>query len=544
MHKITAFFIFLIGVITPFFGVADNKNNVELSENNTVKLKVLGINDFHGQIPHVEGKGGLLALGSHLIGEIEAAQSPVFVLHAGDHVGASPAESGLLQDEPAISFLNTVQSYCDNDVLLECHVIGTAGNHEFDEGTVEMMRLLNGGVHSSGPFLEKHWKGANYTTLSANVIKRDTGQLLLKPYVIHAVQGVDIGFIGITLDSTPKLLVPGTTDDLTFLSQIDALDHYSRILTERGVNAQILIVHDGTAMNAYPGITKFDKNIPKDSRFYRFVSSLPPSVDLVVTGHSHKFTNAYVKTQSGKSVLVTQAYASGKAYADINVTLDKRTKDIEHATARILVTQHLYSGVLSDSAKQALDTLDTIVSQSHQYVERLTQRVLNTYLPTIEEPPLGRFLADSHKVFFDANLGVINRGGIRATLEPGVVTWGDLFNIQPFSNSLVLRVFKGQDLLDLVGSNGLYWSTNLTTANDGSVFVDGQPIDSNMSYLISGNEFLMSKELFLKGKLISKKGKDVDATADYIEGLPSPFSLIRDEGIVFDQAVTLEKRTE
>jgi 5'-nucleotidase len=487
------------------------------------QFKILGINDFHGQVPHIQNQGGLYSLASHLLKEIESTDSPTFILHGGDHVGASPAQSALLQDEPAIDFLNELQRYCNERKGAACHILGTAGNHEFDEGSAEMLRLLQGGNHANGPFLETKWKGSNYQTLSANVRDRYTNELLLPPYAIHTVNGIDVGFIGITLDSTPKLVIPGSLDNLTFVSQTQAVNEFSQALLQKGIKAQVLIIHDGAQMDFYAGPTQNNQSIPSDSAFYQFIQALPEEIDLVVSGHSHNFTNVSVNTKLGKSVLITQAFSSARAYAEIQVSLNNTTGDIDNTSATIVRTPSAYRGNLSQGAQHTLKLLASIVSDSKRFVQQLTEGYLNTFKPQNDGLALGQFIADSHKYAQNTDLGVMNKGGVRAKLREGKVTWGDMFAIQPFSNQLIVKEYTGAAIKHLVQNGSDLWSTNLTQHSDNRLSINGKEIEDNHRYSVAGNEYVMNSKGFADGKLTATGGKDVDATVDYIKRLPTPF---------------------
>jgi len=153
------------------------------------RVQILSINDFHGRLSTgltVAGRpvGGAAVLASYLRAEEAAFLGDSFVVHAGDHVGASPPDSALLQDEPAIDVINLLACRgCRAPRAYQpfCNVIGTLGNHEFDEGVGEPKRLLHGGNHPRGPFLESPWQGARYDTISANVVDEATGEPLLAP---------------------------------------------------------------------------------------------------------------------------------------------------------------------------------------------------------------------------------------------------------------------------------------------------------------------------------------------------------------------------
>ncbi|HEY0469697.1 MAG TPA: metallophosphoesterase, partial [Polyangiaceae bacterium] len=205
-----------------------------LCQAGNLKVKLLGFNDFHGQLSTGKlvsnrpvGSAGVLS--SYLKAAQAGIENQTIIVHAGDHVGASPAASALLQDEPSIQWLNMLANssctYADklNDA---CNVVGTLGNHEFDEGKTELLRLLNGGNHLSGPFLEDPYKGARVPYISANVVDEVTNRPILPPYVIKRVQGVPIAFVGAVLEATPTIVTPTGVAGLKFLDEADAANSY------------------------------------------------------------------------------------------------------------------------------------------------------------------------------------------------------------------------------------------------------------------------------------------------------------------------------
>ena len=487
-------------------------------------LKIIGINDFHGQVLPKDDKGGMYNLSAHLLQAIESTSDYSFVLHAGDHVGASPAESALLQDEPSISFLNTLSQYCIDTREQTCQVIGTAGNHEFDEGSAEMMRLLQGGNHQKGPFLDAQWAGANYKMLSANVIDQETKAPLLPSYVVHKVNGVDIGFIGLTLDSTPELVVPGAVENLVFEDQAEVANHVVKVLQEQGVNAIIIIVHDGTEADYYSGNTKQKVGIDTLSQFGTFLSKLPNTVDLVVTGHSHNFTNAYFTRNNGTPLLVTQAFSSGRAYADITLTMNTVSKDVTASVAQVMLVNDAPTASLSIGATATLGKLQRLIGDAVDYAQTYTQAYISIYKPSANDIPLGQFIANSHQYSLQTDMAIMNKGGVRADLKAGELVWGDLFAVQPFSNQLVVREYTGEQLLRLIDDKQ-YWSSDVVIEESGQMILRGKPIELGHTYTVGGNNYIMNSAGFSVGKHVRLGGLDIDATVDYIKRLDAPFNL-------------------
>lgn len=526
LTRLIIFFFTLLFVLTGCSSATDKTAALATPNSDSpmpFTVQVLGINDFHGQVLPNNTRGGMYNLAAHLIKAIESTEDHTFIVHAGDHVGASPAESALSQDEPSISFLNYVAEYCKTGRDASCHVLGTAGNHEFDEGTPEMLRLLNGGNHVKGPFLDAQWHGATYPTLSANVFDRNTGKLILPPYIIHEVNGVPIGFIGLTLDYTPDLVVPGMVDDLRFVDQALVAKRYVDLLQQQGIESIVIVVHDGAGDKYYSGSTQNTARIDKHSPFGQFLAQLPNAVDLVVTGHSHRFTNAYFTRKGVPDLLVTQAFSSGRAYADITLTINPTSQDVTQARATVHFANDAPTDSVSTTGKQTLAHIETLIANAVDYAKTYTDAIIGTYQPTADEPPLGQFIANSHHAILQTDMAIMNSGGVRASLQPGPITWGDLFAVQPFNNQLVVRQFTGAQLQTLINERH-YWSSNVVLENEGNILWQGQTLNADQTYTVGGNAYIMNSKAFAVGKLLRVGELDIDATRAYIQSLGPVFS--------------------
>jgi len=191
-----------------------------------VSAKILGFNDFHGNLNQRQIGGRPVGSAAVLAAYLGAAAAEVgnraIIVHAGDMVGASPPVSALMQDEPSIEFLNMLAndhcSYADR-MAPKCNLVATLGNHEFDEGYDEIRRLLFGGRHASADSLVEEWAGARFPYVSANVVDAATGRTILPPYVIKEIDGISIAFIGAVLKGTPAIVMPASIAGLEFLDE-------------------------------------------------------------------------------------------------------------------------------------------------------------------------------------------------------------------------------------------------------------------------------------------------------------------------------------
>jgi 5'-nucleotidase len=530
-----------------------------------VAARVLGFNDFHGRL--TEGlrvanrpAGGAAVLASYLRSEMVGFEGRSLIVHAGDHVGATPPESALLQDEPAISFLNLLSNqYCRGQRRTSefCNVVGTFGNHEFDEGTTELLRLINGRNHANGPFLENPWRGADYPYVSANVVSAKTGRPLVSAHTIVNLGGVRVGVIGAVLKETPTIVTPAGVAGLQFLDEITAINGEVTKLKRRGVQAILVTIHQG-ARQAPTNENETDPAATVGAPISTIVAGLDDEVDVVVSGHSHSFTNALLKNAHGVDILVTQAFSSGTAFAEIDLELDRATRDVVSKTARVLTTfSDQAPGDTRAADVQALvDAARTKVAPLvNQEVATVAADATRTATPAGEQP-LGNLIADAQRAAMNTDFAFMNPGGIRADLffaaDPtntadadGRVLWGELFTIQPFGNSLVRMTLTGSQIVALleqqwVGQtsprflqiSGLTYTWD-SARPDGSKIVevrkDGVAIVPTTEYSVTVNNFIAGGgDNFTT--LLSGTGQvggaiDLDALIDYMKAQPQPVAV-------------------
>ncbi len=535
-----------------------------------LKVKILGFNDFHGQlstgktvfagtpsVAHPVGSAAVLT--SYLKAAQAGIENQTLIVHAGDHVGASPAASALLQDEPSIQWINMLANasctYADK-ANPACNIVGTLGNHEFDEGKTELLRLLNGGNHVSGPFLEDPFKGARFPYVSANVVDEVTNRPILPPYVIKRVQGVPIAFVGAVLEATPTIVTPSGVAGLKFLDEADAANAYVPEIKALGVKTIVLLIHQGgsqssTGRDRQPTDTALTNSALNGPDILDVVSRLDSEFDVVVSGHSHSFTNLLVTNSGGKKILVTQAFSASTAYDDIDLTIDPVSKDVVTKSAKIVTTfADVAPGNAPDPAAAAL------TAAAEARVAPLTSQVVGFSAVSLTRDPgttgeesLGDVIADSQNLAEGTQFAFMNQGGIRADLLVPAgganITWNDLFTIQPFGNTLVKMNLTGAQIKALleqqwqptvtrflqISGLGYTWDAALPV---GSRIVEihdaaNVPLNPVAIYSITCNNFLAGGgdgfTTFIGGTNQVGGPIDLDALIDYTEHhnpLPAP----------------------
>jgi 5'-nucleotidase len=481
----------------------------------SVRVQILGFNDFHGRLTpglKVAGRpvGGAAVLAAYLRAEQASFSGPTFIVHAGDHVGASEPSSALLMDEPAIDVLNLLSNrFCQRSHGKDarCNVVGTLGNHEFDEGLRELLRLISGGNHVRGPFLDKPYRGASFPYVSANVVHEKSGRGVLPAYVVKKAEGESIAFIGATLEAARSVLTPHGARGVRFLDEADAINTQVKKLKKQGIESIVVLIHQGAKQPPYEGPTRTDEP-PLDGEIADIVSRLDGAVDLVVSGHAHSFTNTFFPNAGGKPTLVTQAFSAGMAYADIELTIDRHSHDVIAKSASIKATYADQGPGLTPAS----DVAD-LVSRAQQKIAPIVERELGVARAPITrelspagESALGNLIADAQREAMHTNFAFMNPGGIRADLNGGAVTWGELFTVQPFGNSLVRMDLTGAQVRTLLEQQ---WSdaerprllqvSGLRVTYDPSrpkgqrivaLDVAGVPLDLNALYSVVVNSFM------------------------------------------------------
>ena len=413
-----------------------------------VQVKILAINDFHGNLkapqggirirdPHDPSKtlnvpaGGAEHMATAL-NELRAKNPNHIFVAAGDLVGATPLVSALFHDEPTVESLNLMG--------LEASAVG---NHEFDKGSVELLRLQRGGCHPrdgcKGP---QPFGGARYKYLGAGIVDTRSGQPLLPSTHVKRFQGIPVAFIGLTLKDTPSIVVPEGVAHLTFGDEAETVNALVPGLRQQGIEAIVVLIHEGGVptgdYNECPGIS---------GPIVDIVKKLDRAVDVVISGHTHRAYNCRIDDR-----LVTSADKYGTVVSEIDLTLDPNTGDVTQARAdNLIVRTDRYA---KDAAQTKL--IATYEGLAAPLAKRVVGRV-SAPLTRDESPagetPIGAVIADAQLAATTtdagAQLALMNPGGLRANLSGdanGQVRYEDLFAVQPFYNNLVTLTLTGAQL--------------------------------------------------------------------------------------------------
>ncbi|EHI75536.1 5'-nucleotidase [Streptococcus criceti] len=492
-----------------------------------VDVQVLGVNDFHGALDTtgtasmpdgpVRDAGGVAQLDAYMDDaqtqfQAEHPQGDTTRVQAGDMVGASPANSGLLQDEP------TVKAFNQMDVQF-----GTIGNHEFDEGLAEYNRIVQGQAPEPGKFdpivdqysADGQQEAAKQQILAANIIDQKTNQIPFgwQPYAIKTIpingKKVKMGYIGIVTTEIPNLVLRKNLEGYTFLDEAETIAKYAKELNDQGVHAIGVLAHvaaDNDAGelegDAVPILNKLNQIYPDNS------------VDIFFAGHSHKYANGVV----GRTRVV-QATSQGKAFEDVRGVLDTDTGDFtDIPSAQIIPVAPGKAGspdlqAIVDDASRRVKTVTQAKIGTATFPQAITRETNQDKETAVGDLVTQGQLTIARKTYPDVDFALTNNGGVRSDLivnPDKSITWGAAQAVQPFGNVLQVVQLTGQQIYDALNQQydeqqryffqmaGLHYlyTDNPAGGKETPYKVvkaykdDGSEIDPNQTYKVVINDFL------------------------------------------------------
>ena len=453
-----------------------------------VDIQILGLNDFHGQLEVVNpiassgGRigalqgtfpnqtcdptilpqtcvpaGGVEYLATHLKNLRATNRHNTVFVSAGDLIGATPLLSALFHDEPTIEAFN----------IMDLDYNGV-GNHEFDEGISELLRMQYGNERGRGyrPALRSgchpvdgcgdgdKFKGADFEFLAANVIYRDSGRTIFPPYAIHDFKGgVEVAFIGMTLEGTPLVVSPEGIASVRFLDEAETVNRLVRHLKKQGVEAIVVLLHEGgnvdASGNGAGNVAAINQCTNPTGAIPPIVTAMDDEVDVVITGHTNWAVNCVI---DGK--VVTGAASQARLITDIDAKVDPKTNDF--VPGSITVNNRI---ITQDVAKDS--RLTNLIAEYNVFAAPIAAVVIGETTAAMDrnaltagrESSLGRLIADAQLASMasqGADVAFMNPGGIRANLDAGPITYGEAFSVQPFSNIVTMKTMTGAQIETLL----------------------------------------------------------------------------------------------
>ena len=529
---------------------------------NLTTVQILSFNDYHGHLEASDGKlsaivdpsqtavGGAEYLATNLAALRATASGKSLTVAAGDLIGGSPFLSGIFHDEPSVESLNAM--HLD---------VSAVGNHEFDEGTAELLRMQNGACHPSAGcyFPDAPYAGADFQWLAANVVRKDNGRTLLPATSIKVVDGVRIGFIGMTLEATPSLVNPSGVATVDFKDEVQTANAQARLLKKQGVKAIVVLLHEGGYqagdLGACQGIS---------DPIAQIATTMTPEVDLIVSGHTHQAYICSIPDPAGNPRLVTSAADYGRAITETSLVINRRSGEV--VRDRTTAVNHL-----STRAVPADPTQTAIIAKWNTLAGPIKNTPVGSVAASITgdssgnrgiETPMGDLVADAMLWATagpkgGAQIAFMNIGGVRASLlypqsiageGDGVVTYGEAYAVTPFGNVVLSLDLTGDQIrqvleqqyqpipargsrpmLALGVSEGFTYTWDATQPQGsrvvpGSMKLGGVAIEMGKTYRVGVQNFLAdggdSFTAFTQGTNRLGAGEDLTVFVDYLRSHP------------------------
>jgi len=516
-----------------------------------VKLDLLALNDFHGNLETVPSTsssgrinntpaGGAAYLAKKIRDERKVSRAngavPITVA-AGDLIGASPLLSAAFHDEPTIKAMNKIGLQ-----------VTSVGNHEFDEGYRELKRMQHGGCLDDGDGANgqdscpagQDFTGADFQYLSANAKFDDPAahgghDTVFPATKIFNVEGQKVAFIGMTLEGTASIVSQAGIQGITFTDEVETANALVPQLRAKGVNSIIVLLHEGLALG---DASAYNDCTAPDGPAIAIAQNLDPAIDAVVSGHTHQAYNCVVQDPAGNPRLLTSASSFGRMVTKLHLLIDPKTHDIVRPAeyAQNMIVRNDASVTPSPDILSLIDTYKTLVAPIANevigHIDPGTQ-ITKTADANGGDSALGNLIADAQKADSSVVTGsgqkpviaIMNPGGVRADLvenDNGDVTYGAAFSVQPFNNFVVSMDLTGAQIKDLLNQqwngpneaptarkilqvSGLSYTWDAsdaaladTSALVGDVMVDADgdsstpmvPLEDGTTYRVVANNFL------------------------------------------------------
>lgn len=484
-------------------------------------ITILATTDFHGELIGVEGAtgdgqkaviGGAPFYASYIRILRETNPHPVVWIDAGDNFQGS-MESNKFEGKPVVKLFNHLG--LDASAL---------GNHEFDYGPAGPKSVPREAGDDPRGALKARIQEARYPFLAANVLENGRTPSWLKKSVVLEKFGVRIGVVGGASPGTPGTTNALNLPGLEFKPLLNAVkEEAERLKREEKVDLVVLTVHDGGSCNDNDPRKQDDDSSCDQKEMLELADKLPEGlVSVIVSGHSHR---GVAKRAQKTGTVVIQSFSHGKyiGWVHVNVRTGKaEVAGLEPVCEKVWDTSRgktcdpfqlkfakggpqpaTFLGKPITADRAVVDLLEPDLRK----VRELKESPLGfTAVDAInrdfkKESALGNLMADVTRESYEGvEIGLANGGGLRANINPGPVTYGDVFGVLPFDNQLALMQVTGKQLWDLAqvgvgGTVGAYsWSSNVTLTSDNckltELLVDGKPVDMGKTYMVATSDFL------------------------------------------------------
>lgn len=438
------------------------------------ELTLVHVNDIHGRAKEGKYDGVGLARVATIAKALKQDENngEVLLLDAGDTLHGTTFAT-LTKGESMVEVLNA----SGFDYM-------TLGNHDFNYGTERLKELISLG---------------KYKTLAANVIDKRTGRPLATSYDIKKIDGKKVGFFGLSTPETYYKTNPKNVENIKFVDPIKTAKQIVSEMKKKGVKFIVVITHLGE-----------DSSTEKRYQSIGLAEAVP-GIDLIIDGHSHTELTEK-KVVNGVTIVQTGEYA--KNVGVVKVDLDK-LKNKNEAIDYTLYTKDII--LKGDNPVQEDILVKSKIDEISKKQEMITSVKVGESPVLLQgdrafvrtgETNLSQLITDSMIWKTDADVAITNGGGIRASINPGEVTVGDVISVLPFGNYVITKEITGENLQKAI-EHGL---RSYPESLGGMAQIAGMTVKFN----IKNPEYRRVLEIKIGSKRLDPTKKYIVATNDFM----------------------------
>jgi 5'-nucleotidase len=467
-------------------------------------LRIIATTDFHGALKPItnadgtkQGGAGLFA--AHIKRIISESSHPYILIDAGDLFSGVTMASDLNEGEPVVKLYN----YLGYDAA-------AVGNHEFDFGPAGEKNVPESESDDGLGALRLRIRESQFEFLASNIFNLVDNKVFVRSSLVKLKGSIRIGIIGATAKSTPDQTIPDNLKTLKFAADAAPLieAEADRLRRDEKVDFVILTIHDGGSCSVNTISALSDLGSCSIREIFEIIDRIPSNrIDAVVAGHTHA---TVVKRYRGVPVLQAPAKGMGVLFADLSKNSDSMLYPAQLTCSRISSSHHQgcnSSGERVDPDKGAedivrpyLEQMETI-ERRHSGITATSRFEAGCYT---KECALGNLVADLVRSAVQTDLGLINNGGLRRSIEAGSINYGDIYALAPFPNRVAVLTVTGSQLRELVriGATGKdsfgerYSWSGLRARLNGQELVElkigEHAVEDSKTYTIATSDFLAS----------------------------------------------------
>lgn len=425
-------------------------------ESDPIVIDILHTNDVHSRVFEGKYDGMGYAKIATLVGRFEEENPNTLLIDAGDTFHGKTLAT-LEEGESIVEIMN-LMGY---DYM-------APGNHDFNYGTDKLIELA---------------AMAEFPIITANVLK--DSKTILPPYEITEIDGVKIGFFGLTSEETTFKTHPDNVEGIEFANAITVSQQIVDELSEQ-VDIIICIGHIG--MDEGTEITS------------EMICEQVDGIDLFIDGHSHTLLPEGVVSGNDTVIVSTGEYARNLGH--VTLTYDNGEVDIKAELIERVLPNGDVEDLIEQIEQEQAEILDQVVGSTNVKLDGEREDVRT------RETNLGNLIAKAMINETGADIALTNGGGIRASIDPGDITIGNIITVLPFGNYIVTTKVTGAQLKEALEHGvSLYPETNgafphianitftLNTTNEAGsrvkdLKVNGNPVADTDEFVIATNDFL------------------------------------------------------